>query len=105
MLVAHYKRHVSDLKQANVGSSLKVLFFSQCLLLLLPCLPACLPASVTFSHYNGPELRPFCGWYISSFSHARRVIEPSSSLPTNDDKIAFWDDSSSTCQSMWALQG
>lgn len=57
------------------------------------------------SHNNGPELRPFCGWYISSFSHARRLIEPSSSLPTNDASIAFWDEGSRTCKSNWALQG
>ena len=55
------------------------------------------------SHHNGPELRPFCGWYIGSFSHARRVIDPSSSLPANDDSIAYWD--GSTCKSNWALQG
>jgi len=56
------------------------------------------------SHNNGPELRPFCGWYISSFSHARRVIDPDSSLPTNDGSIAYWDGGSSTCKSLWTLQ-
>jgi hypothetical protein len=61
-------------------------------------------AGAVRSHYNGPGLRPFCGWYISSFSHARRIINPDSSLPMNDDSIAFWDESSGSCKSRWALQ-
>ena len=55
------------------------------------------------SHNNGPELRPFCGWYVDSFSHARRVVNPSASLPVNDDSIASWD--GTDCNSNWALQG
>lgn len=56
------------------------------------------------SHHDGPALRPFCGWYISSFSHARRVINPSAALPTNVASIAYWDNAAGNCQSMWALQ-
>jgi hypothetical protein len=55
------------------------------------------------SHYNGPELRPFCGWYVGSFSHARRIIDPSGILPVNNDSIASWD--GTDCKSNWALQG
>lgn len=57
-----------------------------------------------YSHYNGPAYRPFCGWYMSSFSHARRVIDPNPSLPTNDGNIAFWDAAAGQCKSWWALQ-
>jgi hypothetical protein len=71
----------------------------------LPAAAAAAAAAAPCSHHNGPELRPFCGWYNNSFSHARRIIDPDSSLPRNDDSIAFWDESSGTCNSRWALQG
>ncbi|KAI8476619.1 MAG: hypothetical protein J3K34DRAFT_400971 [Monoraphidium minutum] len=29
---------------------------------------------ISDSHWTGPNYRPFAGWYVSSFSHARRVI-------------------------------
>jgi hypothetical protein len=57
------------------------------------------------SHYNGPVLRPFCGWYTGNFSHARRLINPDSSLPVNSNDVAVWDQGTGTCLSKWALRG
>jgi len=33
---------------------------------------------ITDSHWNGPNYRPYAGWYIRGFSHVRRVIYPAS---------------------------
>jgi len=35
------------------------------------------------SHWNGPNYRPFAGWYYNAFSHARRLINPDPSFPLN----------------------
>lgn len=56
------------------------------------------------SSNNGPSFRPFCGWYQTSFSHARRVVDPSPSLPVNADNIAYWNETAGDCMSYWALQ-
>ena len=29
---------------------------------------------ISDSHWNGPGLRPFAGWYINNFAHVRRII-------------------------------
>lgn len=34
------------------------------------------------SHYNGPNFRPFAGWYYSAFTHARRFIGSSTMTST-----------------------
>jgi hypothetical protein len=64
---------------------------------------------ITDSTYDGPALRPFCGWYQGSFSHARRIINPNvAAFPDkNDLKVAYFDSSSpkGECMSWWALQG
>lgn len=58
------------------------------------------------STHTGPGLRPFCGWYMNSYSHARRIINPdAASCPTkNDASIAFYDTVNAACMSYWALQ-
>jgi hypothetical protein len=56
------------------------------------------------SHFNGPAYRPFCGWYMGSFSHARRIINADASLPANDARVAYWSGASGDCMSMWAQQ-
>jgi hypothetical protein len=38
----------------------------------------CLPVMAVFdSHWNGPNFRPLAGWYLSGFSHARRLLDAS----------------------------
>lgn len=59
---------------------------------------------ISDSHYTGPNLRPFCGWYANSFSHARRIINPEAGLLKNSDSIAYYN-SKGDCMSMWALRG
>jgi hypothetical protein len=61
---------------------------------------------ITDSTHAGPALRPFCGWYQSSFSHARRVINPNSLLYPNQNnmQVAYYDRSKGNCMSWWALQ-
>lgn len=56
---------------------------------------------ISDSTFTGPNLRPFAGWYVKSFSHARRIIDPDPSLPDNADAVAKWD--GSECQSYHAL--
>jgi hypothetical protein len=68
-----------------------------------PC-PPLLPPPVPLSTSPLPAAAAFCGWYMSSFSHARRVIDPPTSLPVNDPSIAYWDAAAGDCMSMWALQ-
>lgn len=62
---------------------------------------------ITDSHHAGPALRPFCGWYQSSFSHARRVVNPDAGLypDKNDLQVAYYDRTKGDCMSWWALQG
>ena len=62
---------------------------------------------ISDSHYTGPNLRPFCGWYMSSFSHARRIINPNGDLypDRNDSNIAYYDSKKGDCLSNWALKG
>jgi hypothetical protein len=62
---------------------------------------------VTDSTHAGPALRPFCGWYQNSFSHARRIINPDDGVypDQNDLQVAFYDRSKGSCMSWWALQG
>jgi len=40
---------------------------------------------ISDSHWNGPNYRPFAGWYYDAFSHAKRLINPDSSLPQNSN--------------------
>jgi hypothetical protein len=35
---------------------------------------------ISDSHWNGPNYRPFGGWYYDMFSHVRRIINPNLSL-------------------------
>jgi hypothetical protein len=59
---------------------------------------------ISDSHWTGPNLRPFAGWYVSSFSHGRRVIGADAlALPSNDAAVAAWD--GRDCMSSWALNG
>jgi len=57
------------------------------------------------SNFAGPAYRPFCGPYLTSFSHARRIlIADSDSWPhTNGENVAHWDDASKSCMSNWSL--
>lgn len=64
-------------------------------LLLLPLPPPLLPLL--------PAAPAFCGWYMTSFSHARRVIDAPPSLPVYNSSVAYWNDTSGDCMSMWAL--
>lgn len=59
------------------------------------------------SNFAGPAYRPFCGPYLTTFSHARRIIiADSDSWPyTNSDSVAHWDDASKSCMSKWSLLG
>lgn len=59
---------------------------------------------ISDSTHSGPNLRPFCGWYMSSFSHARRVVNPDGFPDENDAAVAYYDSSSGNCMSWWALQ-
>eukprot|EP00775_Hariotina_reticulata_P009974 gene9974-10128_t len=58
------------------------------------------------STHAGPGLRPFCGWYMNSYSHARRIIKPDEvKFPLqNNASIAFYDAANTDCMSYWALQ-
>jgi hypothetical protein len=40
------------------------------------------------SHYTGPNYRPFAGWYVTAFSHARRLIAPGTQLPVSNTTLA-----------------
>lgn len=61
---------------------------------------------ISDSRYTGPNLRPFCGWYMSSFSHARRIIDPDVQLYPNQNNanVAYYSSSTADCMSYWALQ-
>jgi hypothetical protein len=37
---------------------------------------------ISDSHNAGPNYRPFAGWYVSAFTFARRLINPSSAFPS-----------------------
>jgi hypothetical protein len=60
---------------------------------------------ISDSTYNGPALRPFCGWYSSSFSHARRIINPSVAVNpvVNDDSVAYYNSATEDCMSTFKL--
>lgn len=44
------------------------------------------------SHYTGPNYRPFAGWYVTAFSHARRIISPGQQLPASNTTLARFED-------------
>ena len=44
---------------------------------------------ISDSHHDGPNYRPFAGWYINAFSHARRLINPDTSLPSTSNNLNF----------------
>lgn len=57
------------------------------------------------SNFAGPAYRPFCGSYLSNFSHARRILTSSKEAwPfVNHPDVASWDAASRGCVSKWAL--
>jgi hypothetical protein len=55
------------------------------------------------SHHNGPGYRPFAGWYVNAFSHARRVINPPADWPAYNEQVASFK--GSTCFSRMTLRG
>lgn len=57
------------------------------------------------STYSGPNLRPFCGWYASSFSHARRLINVDVQAwpAANNATVAAYNRAGDDCLSNWAL--
>ncbi len=57
------------------------------------------PCLAFYSHH------PITGWYVNSFSHARRVVlgPAGAGLPDNDPSVAYFDGES--CVSAWALNG
>lgn len=57
------------------------------------------------SNFAGPAYRPFCGHYLTNFSHARRILTDSRDawLYVNHAKVARWDSSTKSCVSKWAL--
>ena len=44
---------------------------------------------ISDSHNAGPNYRIFAGWWKSAFTHARRLINPDSSLPLNPSNASF----------------
>jgi len=49
------------------------------------------------STHIGPGYCPFAGWYTSSFSHGRRIINPSQQLPRENHQVARWDAAKQDC--------
>lgn len=60
---------------------------------------------ISDSSQSGPAYRPLCSWYMTAFSHARRVIDPNvAAFPrTNDATIAYWNATDTECYSLWKL--
>ena len=44
---------------------------------------------ISDSHNAGPNYRIFAGWWKSAFTHARRLINPDSTLPLNPKNASF----------------
>lgn len=57
------------------------------------------------SNFAGPAYCPFCGSYLTNFSHARRILTGSrEAWPfVNHPAVASWDAASRGCVSKWAL--
>jgi hypothetical protein len=53
------------------------------------------------SHYGGPDYRPYAGWYITAFSHIRRVIESKETATVIHSNVlsgkAKWDPATKEC--------
>jgi hypothetical protein len=45
---------------------------------------------ISDSHWNGPNYRPFAGWYYNAFSHVKRLINPDTTLPQNPVPTPSW---------------
>lgn len=111
--VVVWTNHTADMTPGATGPFSKAALLANLPLTQQPAAKACMEGRankllpvyvIADSHNNGPAFRPFCGWYMTSFSHARRVIDPPTSLPVNADNIAYWDDAAGDCMSTWALQ-
>ncbi|KAF8072456.1 hypothetical protein HT031_000115 [Scenedesmus sp. PABB004] len=59
---------------------------------------------ISDSTHDGPALRPFCGWYYSSFAFARRIINPPADAPVNDEAVALYDAERDDCMATLSLQ-
>lgn len=60
------------------------------------------------SNFAGPAYRPFCGAYLTNFSHARRILFAGSTRDkdwplANSNAVAYWDADAKACVSTWAL--
>lgn len=57
------------------------------------------------SNFAGPSYRPFCGSYLTNFSHARRIlVDNTLDWPlVNHAAVAGWDPARKACISTWAL--